>query len=83
MHLSVGSRAAVGVLLVALAFALRLWNLRFGLPDWYHPDEPRKAGIVLRMARGDPDPGYFYHPSFMLYASALTLRQIDARGVPC
>jgi hypothetical protein len=60
--------------IVALALALRLWHLHFGLPEWYHPDEVRKARAIARIAAGDLHPGSFYHPSFLLYASALTLR---------
>jgi 4-amino-4-deoxy-L-arabinose transferase-like glycosyltransferase len=78
----VRSEAGLLALVVAVALALRLWNLSFGIPDWYHPDEPLKAPIVLQMAGGDLDPEYFYHPSFMLYASAATLRVMQASGAP-
>lgn len=67
-------RALCGGTVVALALGLRLWNLHFGLPEWYHPDELLKARAVARIAAGDLHPGSFYHPSFMLYAAALTLR---------
>lgn len=66
------SLSVLGIL--AAALFLRLWNLHFGLPDWYHPDEPGKARAVARIAGGDLHPGSFYHPSFMLYASAAMLR---------
>ena len=62
---------------LAAALSLRLWNLGFGLPDWYHPDEPLKAQAIVRIADGHLHPGNFYHPSFMLYAAALTLRLTD------
>jgi hypothetical protein len=67
--------------IIALALALRLWNLHFGLPEWYHPDEPRKARAIARIATGDLHPDSFYHPSFMLYASALVLRVQHPSGV--
>src|SRR5262245_29910719 len=70
------------IAIVALALALRLWSLGCGLPEWYHPDEPWKARIVVRMAHGELEPEYFYHPSFMLYASATTLRVLHAFGAP-
>jgi hypothetical protein len=60
--------------ILALALILRLSNLHFGLPQWYHPDEVRKARAIARIATGELHPGSFYHPSFLLYASALTLR---------
>ncbi len=60
------------VLIVAGGALLRLYGLEFGLPDHFHPDEGRKAAQVLAMlARGDPDPHLFYHPSFLLYCTAL------------
>ncbi len=62
------------VVVLGIALALRLWNLSFGLPDWYHPDEPLKAQEVRNIAAGNLNPGYFYHPSFMLYAAAAALR---------
>jgi len=68
---------------LAVALVLRLWNLSFGLPDWYHPDEPLKAREVSRMAGGDLHPSYLYHPTFMHYASAAVLRlQYAVGGVP-
>lgn len=73
-------RAAALTTIVALALALRLWNIDFGLPDWYHPDEPLKARIVADMAAGDLDPQYFYHPSFILYAAALAHRAWRSAG---
>jgi hypothetical protein len=78
-------RGAVTVCLLgilAAALFLRLWNLDFGLPDWYHPDEPGKARAVARIAGGDLHPGSFYHPSFMLYASAAVLRLSHASDTP-
>lgn len=67
---------------LAVAFALRLWNLGFGLPAWYHPDEPIKAREVLRMAGGDLAPERFYHPTFLLYAGAVSLRIGHLFGLP-
>jgi 4-amino-4-deoxy-L-arabinose transferase-like glycosyltransferase len=67
------ARVAVAAL-TGIGLLLRLWNLRFGLPDWYHPDEPMKADIVVAMMRGEWHPQYFYHPSFMLYAAVVVRR---------
>lgn len=32
-----------------LAFALRVWNIDFGLPYIYHPDEPRYVNVALQI----------------------------------
>lgn len=69
-------------LIVGVALSLRLWNLGFGLPDWYHPDEPIKVEAVLRIVRGELNPGYFYHPTFMLYATAGAARLAHLVGGP-
>lgn len=51
---------------------LRFYDTSFGLPQHYHPDEPRKAQIVLRMLQsGSLDPNYFLHPSLLLYLTAV------------
>ncbi|MBI4517892.1 MAG: glycosyltransferase family 39 protein [Deltaproteobacteria bacterium] len=60
--------------------ALRLWHIGFGLPEWYHPDEPIKAQKALAIAAGDLNPHYFWHPSFMLYATAAAVRAGQSFG---
>jgi 4-amino-4-deoxy-L-arabinose transferase-like glycosyltransferase len=80
IHPSRFLRTALLGAIVVLALALRLWNLQFGLPEWYHPDELLKARAIARIASGDLHPGSFYHPSFMLYASAMMLRLQHADG---
>ncbi|MBI1813807.1 MAG: glycosyltransferase family 39 protein [Deltaproteobacteria bacterium] len=56
------------------ALALRLWHIDFGLPEFFHPDEPIKAQKALAIAAGDLNPHYFWHPSFMLYTTAVAVR---------
>jgi 4-amino-4-deoxy-L-arabinose transferase-like glycosyltransferase len=60
--------------LTSAALALRLWHIDFGLPEFFHPDEPIKAQKALSIAGGDLNPHYFWHPSFMLYATAGAVR---------
>jgi len=61
------------LLLVILAGAalLRFWNLDFGLPRFYHPDEQTKVLRVLWPMLRDHtlDPRYFNHPAFLLYST--------------
>ncbi len=59
-------------IITAVGAAFRFYQLDFGFPERYHPDEPRKAGIALKMIEtGDLDPNYFLHPSLLLYLTAL------------
>lgn len=68
---SVSLKIAVFVLFL-IAALIRFYGADFGLPDRYHPDEPRKAGIALKMALvGDLNPNYFLHPTLLLYLTAL------------
>jgi len=68
------------MLIVGAGLGLRLWNLTFGLPDWYHPDEPIKVRQIVRMVEGDLRPDSLYHPTFMLYAAAGMMRVMQAAG---
>jgi 4-amino-4-deoxy-L-arabinose transferase-like glycosyltransferase len=36
-------------LIVLLAFVLRVWNIGFGLPYIYPPDEPRYVNVALQI----------------------------------
>ncbi len=60
--------------LLLLAFALRAWGTRFGLPEYvYHPDEHaivERATTVLRT--GDYSPHWFNYPTAYIYVQALT-----------
>ena len=58
------------VAIVLLASVLRMSGLDFGLPAPYHPDELKKAGVIVSMQeRESLNPQYFLHPSMLLYAS--------------
>src|SRR5262245_54348850 len=51
-----------------LAFAVRVWTIRGGLPYVDHPDEPNPIDYVVRMLRtGDPNPHAFQKPSLYIY----------------
>lgn len=57
-------------LVVLLGLMLRGYGLNFGLPANFHPDEVPKVNAIMRMvAQGNLDPGYFLHPSLLLYCT--------------
>ena len=72
--------ALVGI--QALALALRLWGLDWGLPYTYHPDESRYLSHVLVMLReGDLNPRWFLYPSLWVYLVLATQVFAFLRGV--
>jgi 4-amino-4-deoxy-L-arabinose transferase-like glycosyltransferase len=53
---------------VLLAFGLRAWAVRWGLPYVDHPDEPNPVTYALRMLQtGDLNPHFFQKPSLYVY----------------
>ena len=61
----------LGLLLVLfLGLALRAWSAAYGLPDLYHPDEPRIVERAVRFHQGDLNPRFFNWPSLYMYAMA-------------
>lgn len=62
---------SIGVGLAAvmlLALALRLYALRWGLPDVHHPDELYILNRALAFAKGDLNPHNFLYPTLYFYA---------------
>lgn len=53
--------------LVAVAVALRVWQLDWGLPSLFHPDETYAAGHILDMLGGDFSGMRYHHPPLMKY----------------
>ena len=66
------ARAALPLLLL-MALAWRLNNVRFGLPGMYDPDEPMFMLVALKLPlQGTLNPGWFGHPgSTTIYLLAL------------
>jgi len=63
------SRSLFGVVGCGLvAVCLMYWNLSYGVPYYYHPDEPIKAMSSMELVRGRIPPR-FNHPHFMLFFS--------------
>ncbi|MCB0333802.1 MAG: hypothetical protein KDD55_09910, partial [Bdellovibrionales bacterium] len=53
----------VALAVVCLGLVLRFFDLDFGLPSNYHPDEVPKVNAVMRMyTSGTLNPQYFLHP---------------------
>jgi 4-amino-4-deoxy-L-arabinose transferase-like glycosyltransferase len=50
--------------------ALRAWSVSYGLPDLYHPDEPRIVERAVRFHKGDLNPRFFNWPSLYMYVVA-------------
>jgi hypothetical protein len=50
--------------------ALRAWSASYGLPDLYHPDEPRIVERAVRFHHGDLNPRFFNWPSLYMYMLA-------------
>ncbi len=55
------------IVILALAAALRLIGLRFGLPAVYNPDEVAIMTRALAFAKGDLNPHNFLYPTFYFY----------------
>jgi 4-amino-4-deoxy-L-arabinose transferase-like glycosyltransferase len=59
----------------AVAAALRLWGIRFGLPQTFtRPDEETIASVTGRIMRGSANPGFFRYPTLFMYGMALVDR---------
>jgi hypothetical protein len=53
-----------------IGVALRAWSASYGLPDLYHPDEPRIVERAVRFHQGDLNPRFFNWPSLYMYLMA-------------
>src|SRR6476661_11225476 len=53
--------------ILALAVALRVFGLRYGLPAVYNPDEVAIMSRALAFAKGDLNPHNFLYPTLYFY----------------
>jgi hypothetical protein len=53
-----------------IGLALRVWSVSYGLPELYHPDEPRIVERAVRFHQGDLNPRFFSWPSLYMYVMA-------------
>src|SRR4051794_38943938 len=59
------------MLLIAGGLGLRLWGIRFGLPDDFaRPDGEKLIGAALGIFQGDPNPHFFLYPTLFIYTMA-------------
>ncbi len=60
----------VALAVVFFGLVLRFFDLDFGLPSNYHPDEVPKVNAIMRMySSGTLHPQYFLHPTLLLYST--------------
>lgn len=60
------------LVLLLLAFFLRVWGIWFSLPYLYHPDEPKLVRLAVKILQtGNLNPHYFFYPSFPFYIHSL------------
>src|SRR5438093_3570673 len=65
-----GTPTAIPLLLglfVVVGLLARVWSVSYGLPDLYHPDEPRIVERAVRFHAGDLNPHFFNWPSLYMY----------------
>ena len=75
---------------LAVALALRLIGLRYGLPAVYNPDEAAIMARALAFAKGDLNPHNFLYPTLYFYVlfawegltalAAVAVRAVDSFG---
>ena len=79
------NKVSIGFYAVLIALAglvLRLYNIDFGLPANFHPDEVPKYNAIMRMRNyGDFNPRYFLHPSILLYSTYFANSFLHSLGV--
>lgn len=76
--------AALAALTLA-GLALRLWNIDYGIPAIYHPDEFKKFAIIDRIVRGLPlDYSIMplIHPGCMVNVTAGVVAVAEPLGLP-
>ena len=77
------STAILLSLIVAIAFALRLSGISYGLPQSYIPDEYDFVHSYLQMLkRGDLNPNWWFHPSLKSYVNVVTYVVVYLINVP-
>lgn len=58
---------ALLVTILAVALAVRLIGISFGLPYVYYPDEAQIVNHAVAFGTGDLNPHYFIYPSLFMY----------------
>lgn len=69
------------LLILIIAFLIRLWGLDANLPYIYHPDEPTYLRISQTIfTSGDLNPHFFHFPSLLFYLNAIAYIPFYAIG---
>jgi len=55
------------LVVLAVAAAIRLWSISYGLPYSYYPDEAHLINRALAFGSGDLNPHWFHKPAFYMY----------------
>ena len=66
--------------ILAVALALRLWGVPYGLPNLYNWDEPTVVNRAVRFGGGDLNPHFFYYPTLWMYLLAIVFGGYFAVG---
>ncbi len=66
--------------ILAVAAALRLWGVTWGLPHAYHPDEGSILIHALGFGTGDLNPHWFRWPSLFMYIVSGHVRRVLRGG---
>ena len=78
-----GAGPALLVVILGLAFGLRLWGITASLPQSYVADEYDFVHAGLRMIKGgDLNPHWWFHPSLQRYMAVATYAVVFILGVP-
>ena len=58
---------------ILTGFLLRVWNIHFGLPYLYHPDEPMCVKVAMNIFRAKSlNPHFYHYPSLTFYLNAVS-----------
>lgn len=66
------------IAIVTFAFLLRIKNIEFGLPHFFHNDEIYKLRDINHFLSGNLHPIKWHHPTFLTYSSALIVACAEA-----
>lgn len=69
------------ILILCVAFILRIWGNDFGDPGRYRPDEEYLVGGAMGIAKGNLNPHFFIYPSLSLYILAFIYKIWEYGGI--
>jgi 4-amino-4-deoxy-L-arabinose transferase-like glycosyltransferase len=60
-------RNAAVLMILIIAFALRIYGNGYGLPDQFNIDEVHIVSHAIKFGSGDLNPHFFFYPAFYMY----------------